>query len=346
MITLKGSEKIGLISNLATMLSAGIPILEVVNSLLEDAKGSPKIILEALKEDLTSGKRISVSFARFPRVFDPVTINVITAAETSGTLDITLKDLKEGIRKEMEFSDKVKSSLLYPIFIMIIFAAVLLLVLVVVIPKIAMVFEKLRVSLPLPTRILIFFSTVLLHYTVFVIAGVTLLVIGIIILFRIKRNVVFDLLFSFPLISTLIKEIDLTRFSRNLSLLLSSGLPIAVALELIAHVVIRRQTARILLTSRDMVMAGKTLSEGFRVSKGYFPAIMVKLVEAGEKTGTLDKSMQEISEYFDYQVTNRLKLLTSLLEPIMLVVVGIVVGGMMLAIVGPIYGLVSQVGAR
>jgi len=344
--SLTNSEKISLVSNFATMLSAGIPILEVVNSLYEDAKGNPKRVLETLKDDLIQGKHVSTSFAQFPMVFDAITVNVLKASEEAGTLDITLKDLKENIRKEMEFSDKIKSALLYPVFIVIVFTAVLLLVLVVVIPKIATVFEKLRTPLPLPTRILIFVSTILLHYTVFVVGAVVLGLAGFILLFRTKRNVVFDILFSLPLISNLVKEIDLTRFSRNLFLLLSSGLPITAALELIANVVIRKDTAQIIRTSRDMVLSGKTLSEGFRVSKGYFPTIMIKLVESGEKTGSLDKSMQEISEYFDYQVTNTLKTLTALLEPIMLVIVGVVIGGMMLAVIAPIYGLISQVGAR
>ncbi len=344
--SLSNSEKISLVSNLATMLSAGIPILEVVNSLYEDAKGNPKRVLEALKDDLIQGKHVSASFAQFPMVFDAITVNVLKASEEAGTLDITLKDLKENIRKEMEFSDKIKSALLYPIFIVIVFTAVLLLVLVVVIPKIAIVFEKLRTPLPLPTRILIFVSTILLHYTVFVVGAIALGLVGLILLFRTKRNVVFDILFSLPLISNLVKEIDLTRFSRNLFLLLSSGLPITAALELIANVVIRKDTARIIRTSRDMVLSGKTLSEGFRVSKGYFPTIMIKLVESGEKTGSLDKSMQEISEYFDYQVTNTLKTLTALLEPTMLVIVGVVIGGMMLVVIAPIYGLISQVSVR
>lgn len=344
--SLKGSEKISLVSSLATMLSAGIPILEVVNSLSEDAKGNPKRILAALKAGLISGKNVSASFEQFPNVFDAVTVNVIKASEEAGTLDITLRDLKENMRKEMEFTDKIRSAMLYPAFIAMVFGGVLLLILIVVVPKIATVFVRLRTELPLPTKILIFLSNALIHNTVYVIAGAGLIGVGAYFLFKAKRNLIFDVLFSLPLISQLVKEIDLTRFSRSLHLLLSSGLPITAALELTSRVVITRETARIIRVSRDMVLSGKTLSEGFRIAKGYFPTIMIKLMEAGEKTGTLDRSMQDISEYFDYQVSNTLKTLTALLEPIMLVLVGIVVGGMMLAIIAPIYGLISQVGAR
>ncbi len=345
-IHLNNSEKIGLISNLSTMLSAGIAILEVIESLLEDAKGNTKKILEVLRDDLTQGKHVHQTFAKFPGVFDKVTVSVLKAAEEAGTLDVTLKDLKLNIQKEIEFMDKVKFAMLYPVFIILVFLGVLVMMLFVVIPKIASVFSRLKVDLPLPTKILIFMSNLLVNYTWFIVGGIIIGAILLVLLYKKKRNFILGLFFSLPLISGLVKEIDLTRFSRSLYLLLYSGLPITAALELTADVVIRRETARIITKSKELVMTGKNLSEGFRTSKGYIPTIMIKLIEAGEKTGTLDKSMQDISEFFDYQVSNTLKTLTALLEPVMLVVVGLVVGGMMIAIIAPIYGLIGKVGAR
>jgi type II secretory pathway component PulF len=345
-ITLGNSDKLGLIGSLATMLSAGIPILEVVSSLREDSKGAQRKILDLMSEDLMQGKYINLTFARFPEVFDKVTVNVIKASEEAGTLEIALKDLKTTIQKDIEFTDKVKSALIYPIFIIIVFGLVLLMILTVVVPKISTVFSRLRVDLPLPTKILIFMSNLLVHNTLALLAGsIAVVVIGYY-LYKRQKKAIYELLFSLPVISTLIEQIDITRFARSLHLLLSSGLPITSALELAKDVVIKRKTTQIIATSREMVYAGKSLSEGFRAAKGYIPSIMIKLMESGEKTGSLEKSMQDISEYFDYQVTNTLKTLTALLEPILLVVVGFFVGGMMLAIISPIYGLISQVGAR
>ena len=279
-------------------------------------------------------------------VFDKVVINVVRASEEAGTLDVTLRDLKETIQKDIEFSDKVKSALLYPTFIMIVFSLVLLMILIVVVPKISSVFLRLRVELPLPTKVLIFLSNLFVVHTVPVLVGILVTIGGIFLLYRRNKKIFYEFLFSLPLISTLVEQIDITRFSRSLHLLLSSGLPITAALELTKDVVVKQKTSRIIAASRDMVYAGKPLSEGFRSAKGYIPTIMIKLIEAGEKTGSLEQSMQDISEYFDYQVTNTLKMLTALLEPVMLVLVGIVVGGMMLAIITPIYGLISQVGSR
>lgn len=345
-VTLSSSEKLGLIGSLATMLSAGIPILEVVNSLGEDAKGGQKKILDALLEDLMQGKHVHQTLFRFPRVFDKVTVNVIKASEEAGTLDITLRDLKQTIQKEIEFTDKVRSALLYPSFIIIVFGLVLLMILTVVVPKISSVFSRLRVELPLPTRILIFLSELLIKHTLPAIGVSFAVIILLYFLYKRHRAILFEFLFSLPLISTLVEQIDITRFARSLHLLLSSGLPITAALELTEDVVVKRKTSKIIANSREMVFAGKSLSEGFRAAKGYIPSIMIKLMEAGEKTGSLDKSMQDISEYFDYQVTNTLKTLTALLEPILLVVVGVAVGGMMLAIISPIYGLIGSVGAH
>jgi type IV pilus assembly protein PilC len=345
-VTLTNSEKLGFIGSLATMLSAGIPILEVVNSLREDAKGGQKKILDALLDDLMQGKHVHQTLFRFPQVFDKVTVNVIKASEEAGTLDITLRDLKVTIQKEIEFVDKVKSALLYPVFIIVVFGLVLLMILTVVVPKISTVFARLRVDLPLPTQILIFMSNLLVGHTVPTIAALVTFSAVVFFLYKKQRALVFDFLFSLPLISTLVEQIDITRFSRSLYLLLSSGLPITAALELTKDVVVKKRTSKVIADSREMVFAGKSLSEGFRAAKGYIPSIMIKLMEAGEKTGSLDKSMQDISEYFDYQVTNTLKTLTALLEPVLLVLVGFVVGGMMLAIIAPVYGLISQVGTR
>jgi type II secretory pathway component PulF len=343
-IRLSSSEKIALISNLSTMLSAGIPILDAVSNLLEDAKGNQKKILDTLRDDLTQGHQVNYTLARYPNVFDKVTVNVVKASETAGTLDVILKDLRENLRKQNEFNDKIKSALLYPIFIITVFALVLLINLIFVIPKVATVFKSLKVDLPLPTQVLIWFSDLMVKNTVPFLFGVGVIVLIFIYLFTQKRYMMLNILFSLPLVNELVKLIDVTQFTRSLYLLLNSGISIVSALELTEDIAMRKQTKKVIEESKSMILGGKTFSEGLRSGKGYFPTIMIKLIETGERTGTLDKSLSDIAEYFDYEVTNRLKMLTALLEPIMLVVVGIAVGAMMIAIIAPIYGLISQVG--
>jgi len=345
-ISIKSSEKISFITNLSTMLSAGIPILEAIDSLLEDTKGNQKKLLETLRRDLVEGKRMHATLANFPRSFDPVTVNLIKAAEEAGTLETTLKDLRTHIQQEMEFVDKVKFALIYPVLILIIFVAVLLMILIFVIPRISSVFTKLKIELPLPTRIMVFVSDIIVKQTEYLLAGLAAAVLFSIILYKKKKSFITRIFLSLPLISGLAKEIDLTRFSRSLFLLLSAGLPITTALDLAKDVVARPQTRQLIIKSREMILSGKRMSDGFKTAKGAIPSIFVKLVEAGEKSGSLDKSMQDISQFLDYQVTNSLKALVAILEPVMLLVVGIFVGGMMMAIIAPIYGLIGKVGAR
>lgn len=345
-LTLSDSEKISLISNFSTMLSAGISILEIVESLLEDAKGNQKKILEILKDDISQGKRLYSSFAKFPSTFDKVTVNIIKAAEEAGTLEITLKDLRENIKKDIEFRDKVKSALAYPILIVVMFIGVFLMILIFIIPKISQVFLRLEVDLPLPTRVLIFVSNMLLTYTIPIIVAILFCIISLFLLYKTKRKLLLTLFTSLPFISNLAKEIDLTRFSHSLFLLLNAGLPITTALQLTRDVVVKKEIAKAIEHCQELVFSGKRLSDGFKDAKALFPNIMIKITEAGERSGSLEKSMQDISEYLEYQVSKTLKTITTLLEPIMMIFVGILIGGMMLAIIAPIYGLISQVGGR
>lgn len=345
-VSLSNTDKLSLISNLGTMLTAGIPILEAVESLLEDVKGGQKKVLEGLKKDLNQGKTISDSFKKFPGSFDPVTVNLIKASEEAGTLDETLKNLSQTIKRDIEFTDKVKAALTYPAAVFVVFGLVLLLILIIVIPRIASVFSKLKIDLPLPTQILIYISNFMLKFTPFFIALVVGFIILVIFLYKKEKKLLFNIFFSVPPLSNLAKLIDLTRFTRSMGLLLSSGIPITDALELSKNVVSERRVYRAVSTFNELVSSGKELSEGLKKTRGVFPGMMIRVTEAGEKTGTLDKGMEDLSEYFDDQVTNSLKTLTTLLEPIMLVIMGILIGGIMLSIIAPIYGLIGQIRSR
>lgn len=345
-ITLSNSDKLSFLSNFSTLLSAGIPIIEAIDSLLEDSKGNLKKILATLRANLVQGKHVYSGLSEFPLVFDEIIVNIVQASEEAGTLETALKDLRNMTKKDIEFNDKVRSALMYPTFVITVFGGVLLVILTFVIPKIFTVFSHLQIKIPLPTRILLFISNSLLRYTLPIGIMLVVFVVGGIFIYKKKKKVVMSFIASLPFIRKISKEIDLTRFSRSLYLLLSSGVPISSALELAQRVVNSKKIGKLIGESRAMILSGKKLSEGLKNARGYIPSIMIKIIEAGEKTGTLDTSMNEIADYLDYQVSKTLQTFTALLEPIMLVVVGILVGGMMLSIIGPIYGLIGQIGSR
>jgi type II secretory pathway component PulF len=345
-LSISNAEKMGLLISLSTMLSSGITIIESIDSILEDAKGNFKIFLTILKADIQQGNRIYVSIAKFPNIFDKVTVNIIKAAEEAGTLDTTLKQVRINMQKDNEFMDKVKSAMMYPMFIFGVFIAVFFMILVVVIPKMATVFLQLKLDLPLPTKILIFLSQLLIKSTIPLLVGFLGITAIIVFLYKTKRRDFIQIIFSLPGISTLIQKVDLTRITRNLYMLLNSGITITYAVELIEEIVINKQVAIMIAYSRKIIASGKNFSEALKKYKAVVPSLIIKIIEAGEKSGTLDKSFLEVSQYLDYEVSQSLKAFTALLEPIMIVFIGVLVGGMMLSIIAPIYGLISQVGAK
>lgn len=345
-VRLSGSEKIEFFSNLYTLLRAGIPLLNGVESLLEDSKGNLKKVYFSLREDLLAGKRMYVTLSKFPDSFDRVTVNLIKAAEEAGTLETTLNDIKKTTQADIEFSDKVKSALTYPIFVLVVFVGVMLVMLFVVMPKISEVFGRLRVEIPLPTQILIALSNFITRNTIYVGMGSLVFVAFIVYLFRLKKRLIISFLSTLPVLSGLYKKIDIVRFARSMGLLLSSGIPIVNALELAIDVVSKRDLKNVLEKSKTMVYAGKQFSEGLEGQKKVIPPIVVKLIQIGEISGSLDKAMYDVTEYMDYEVSKSLKTLTTLLEPLMLVFVGILVGAIMISIISPMYNMISQVSNR
>lgn len=345
-VSLSGDDKLILVGNLGTMLSAGISIIESVDSLREDAHGSMYVILSKLKADIEQGLQVHESLGQFTRVFDGVTINIIKAAEESGNLDKVLKDVRETLMKDMEFRDRVKTAMMYPAFIFVVFIGVLLGMLYGIVPKIGGVFKSLRLPLPLPTQVLIAMSDFLIEYTLQTFAGVLIIGLGLYFFYTKKRDFVLRHIFELPLIRSLVRDIDLTRFTRSMALLLTSGIPISSALELTKDVVVQPQVRDVIQDGYKAIMQGEKLSVGIGRRGKLFPSILKKMIEVGERSGSLDKSLQDASDFLDYQTSKKIKSFTTLLEPLMLVLVAGLVGGMMLSIIAPIYGLISSINSR
>lgn len=336
------NDKITLMSNLATMLKAGISIIDAIDSLLEDAKGSQKVLLQTVKDDINQGLHLHESLVKFPQIFNKVSINIIHASEEAGTLDSTLRELSTNYRKQQDFMDHVRGAFTYPALIFLVFSAVFTLILTFVIPRIATVFERMNAKLPLPTVALIALSRFVLAYTIPLVIGTIVALVLAIFWYRTNKQMVFGLLFSLPLVSRLMRQIDLTNFSRNMYMLLSAGIPIVSALELMEDVMYKREMRTVVRNIRELVLSGQAFSVGLRQHKKIIPTLVIRMVEAGEKSGTLDESMSEIADHLDREVSRALETATTLIEPLMLVVVGVMIGGMMLSIIAPIYGLIGN----
>ncbi len=344
-IRISSKDTLALISNLSTMLTAGIPIMEAVESLLDESKGNVRKILLLLKEALNEGRPISEALAKAPKVFDPVTINLIRAAEESGTLETALKDLVGKIKKDIKFRDNLRSSLTYPAFVIGIFFVVLGLVLIFVMPRINKIFSGLRVELPAATKLMMSVSDTLLSNYIFILAGIGVAVVAVSVLYRLHKRALLNALLQLPGFRRLGVHIDLARFCRSLSLLLTAGITISEALELSKAVLTKKSIINAVSAMQADVLEGRPISVELRKTKEV-PPIMVKMTETAEKSGTLEVMMQEMAGHFENEVSRSLKLITTMIEPVMIVVIGVLVGGMMLAVIAPMYNMMTQIRTR
>lgn len=345
-IRLKGKERLSLFSDISTMLTAGIPIMEAVVSLEDDASGNMKKALKVLHETLNNGEPLSKALGRMPNAFDQISVNLIRAAEAGGTLEETLHDIVQTTKKELAFSEQLRNTMIYPLFVMGVFLAIVVLMLTFVIPRVAKVFTAMKVHMPFVTKMMISASnTFTQHWLV-----VTVIFFAFILFLAgfIKANsrAIARTLLSMPGLKKLGTDIDLTRFTRSFGLLMHAGVPVIEALTLSKKVVRKKSIIAIIDHMQENVENGKPLSTGLRVKKGVIPPIMSRSIETAEESGTLEQTMQNLTEYFDDQVAGSIKVVSSLVEPVLLVLVGGMVGTLMITIIAPIYNLISQINPK
>jgi len=342
-IYLTGKDRMGLYTDLGTMLRAGIPIMEAIESLQEDAKGQLKKALDVMHKALVNGEPLSTALSNMPQSFDPISINLIRAAEEGGALETTLQNLAESTQKDLAFSDELRTSMIYPVFVMVLFGGIVVLMLTFVIPRIAKVFLNLRVHIPAVTTFMIHASQYFQANWRYIAIGLFVAIAGFVVLFKMQKRAIIRGFLALPGLRRLGRNIDLSRFTRSLGLLLHAGVPVDEALTLSRGVVQKAEMVRLVDAMKRQVDAGKPLSGSLRAAKGLVPPIMIRSTETAEKSGTLEITMQDLAAYFEREVSQRLKAITTLLEPILLVVVGLMVGTLMITIIAPIYNLITQI---
>jgi type II secretory pathway component PulF len=342
-IHMGGKERLSLFSDLSTMLTAGIPIMEAVVSLEEDATGNMKKVLAVLHDNLSNGEPLSKGLGRMPQAFDPISVNLIRAAEAGGTLEETLQDIVVTTKKELAFSEQLRNTMIYPLFVMGVFMAIVVLMLTFVIPRVAKVFSTMHVHMPFVTRAMISTSNFFTEHWVIITIAFVAVIIFIVGFIKANSRAIARLLLSLPGLKELGTNIDLTRFTRSFGLLMHAGVPVVEALSLSQKVVRKKSIIELIDRMKANVENGKPLSAGMRGTKGVVPPIMSRSIETAEESGTLEKTMQNLTEYFDEQVSGSVKVVSSLVEPVLLVLVGLMVGALMITIIAPIYNLISQI---
>ncbi len=339
-------EKILFTRYFALMLRAGLDVKQSLQALSEQTRNKfLKKAIEGIMQAVDRGVGLSDAMRNYPMSFSDLFISFVRVGESTGRLQESLSVLSIQMQKEYNLRRAVRGGLMYPLVIVVVLVVVAFAMLVFVVPKLAEVFEGFDVELPLTTRILIAVGAFFEVYWWLVIIGAVILgsIIWMLMLVdKVKGGVMHALLFM-PIVGPIMKQVNLARFSRNLSSLLQSGVNFVDALGIMGENTAHHSYARVLLGAREHVRKGKSLSEYLAGHERLFPPLVVNVVKVGEETGALDEVLREIALFYEEEVDQVMKNLTSVMEPVLMVVIGIAVGALAIAVISPIYGLVNVI---
>jgi type IV pilus assembly protein PilC len=328
-------------AQLAAMLEAGIHLVRILTSLARETndKRFAKIV-DDIRASISAGASFAAALSQYPRVFGKLYVAVVRAGEASGALSIVLNSLTTNLEKMEQLRRKVKGAMAYPIGILTVAVLIVLAMIIKIVPIFEEVYEKANAKLPFATQVLINISWAVRNYAVLVILSVGVLTTAIIMAARTERGRdTLDLLkLRMPLFGQLIRKTVIARVCRTLALLLQSGVPLMEALEIATHVVGSRSIERALATTTRGVRDGATMADMMRKT-GAFPALVIQLVATGEESGSLAMMLGKAAHYYESQVDAAVDGLSSLIEPVMIVLMGGLAGGVIFALYMPIFNL-------
>jgi type IV pilus assembly protein PilC len=328
----------------SVMIDAGLPLVQCLDILgkQEPHKNFSAVILK-VREDVEGGAALADSMKRHPKTFDALYSNMIAAGEAGGILDTILKRLAVYIEKNVKLKGEVKSAMIYPIAVIVIAALVVGAILWKVIPTFASLFQGLGAQLPMPTRVVIAASD-------FVVAWGWIIVIGLGVTGYLMRryyateggrHTIDAIMLKVPILGNIIRKVAVARFCRTLSTLLSSGVPILDGLDITARTSGNAIVEKAILTTRSGIERGETVSGPLKET-GVFPSMVVQMINVGETTGALDTMLSKIADFYEDEVDSAVAGMLTLLEPIMIAFLGVVVGGIVIAMYMPIFDLISK----
>jgi type IV pilus assembly protein PilC len=328
----------------SVMIDAGLPLvqcLEILGTQEEDKNFSATIL--ATRGDVESGASLADAMRKHPKTFDPLFTNMIAAGEAGGILDTILKRLATYIEKAVKLKSQVKSAMIYPVAVICIAAVVVTVILWKVIPTFANLFAGLGAELPLPTRIVIALSNGLVLFMPYIVVALIAMFFGVRSYYATtggKMNID-RLMLRLPIMGMLLRKIAVARFCRTLSTLLASGVSILEALDITARTAGNAVVEASVLTTRKSIERGETIAQPLRET-AVFPPMVVQMIGVGEATGALDTMLSKIADFYEEEVDIAVAGMLTLLEPIMIALLGGIVGGIVIAMYMPIFGLIAK----
>jgi type IV pilus assembly protein PilC len=343
---IKLTQKIFFVQQLGVMVRTGISLSVGLKTLSEqtDNKYFKKILVD-LQQGVEQGNLLSAGLEKYRHTFGDMFINMIRAGETSGKLEDVMRQLFMQMKKDHEIVSKVRGAMIYPSVVVTLMIAIGILVMVYVIPNITGIFEELNVELPLFTRILIGLSHVLVNYGLYIGLAAILLFVGLQRLISLpKGKMAFHkLVLKIPIMGKIIRKINIARFCRTLSSLLKTDIPIVKSFEITSRILGNVVYRSALMDAKEKIKKGVSIEESLRQYQTLFPPVVLQMISVGEDTGTLDTILEESATFYEDDVNQTMTDLPSLIEPILLVVIGVGVGAMAVAVIMPLYSLSEQI---
>ena len=328
----------------SVMIDAGLPLVQCLDILgkQEPHKTFAATILK-VREDVEAGASLADAMRRYPSAFDELFTNMVAAGEAGGILDTILKRLATYIEKNVKLKGQVKSAMIYPVAVLVIAAAVVAVILWKVIPTFATLFAGLNAELPLPTRIVIWLSNSFVVWMPFLIVGLAVAA------FLLRqyyttyrgRRVIDGLLLRVPILGMILRKVAVARFCRTLSTLLSSGVPILDGLEITAKTAGNAIIEDAIMKTRASIERGETVATPLQETK-VFPPMVTQMIGVGEATGALDSMLSKIADFYEEEVDTAVAGLLTLLEPVMIAILGVIVGGIVISMYLPIFDLIQK----
>ena len=330
----------------SVMIDAGLPLVQCLEILAnqQEHKNFQKILLQ-VRQDVEAGSTLADAMRRHPKAFDALYVNMVAAGEAGGILDTILQRLSVYIEKAVKLRTQVRSALIYPCAVIVIAAVVVAVILLKVIPTFAALFTSLGAELPLPTRIVIASSNFLARYFIFVVIGIGALAYA----FRryyatySGRRVIDGTLLKLPILGMIFRKVAVARFCRTLATLTSSGVPILESLDITARTAGNAIVEDAIIEVRKSVEGGKTIIEPLRQTN-IFPNMVVQMIGVGEQTGALDAMLNKIADFYEDEVDASVGGLVKLLEPLLIFILGVVIGGIVIAMYLPMFTLINKIG--
>lgn len=330
----------------ATMIDAGLSVVKCLDILQKQTR-NPKMkdVIGEVKRDVAGGMSLTEALQKHPRIFTPLYINMIRSAEAGGILDLVLDRLATFLEKEQETRNKIKSAMTYPAVVFCFAVLMLIALLFFVLPKFKGIFDAMGLQLPLTTKLMLNSSDYLRSYWYIALVVMIGSVVAFKLLARTERGkyTLDAAKLRLPVFGDLILKTSVSRFARTFGTLISSGVPVLRALEIVADTAGNRVVAETVGRARSAIKEGEKISTPLFGSK-IFPVMVTQMIAVGEETGRLDQMLVKVSNFYDEEVDATLKGLTSLIEPLMIVGLGIIVGFIAVSVISPIYSLVGSLG--